>query len=189
VDAQAHVSRTRRALIVTAALLAGAAAIGVRAGTIDPPESLMVQSFAAPIAIPAFTLRDVEGRELTSTSFHGKVVLLNFWATWCVPCRAEMPALEKLYREHRNGGFVALAVNFKEKARDVQRFTRDLGLTLPMALDADGTVSRDLKVRGLPVTFLLDRDGRILWRAIGARDWDGPDGRAYFERFLTTPRS
>jgi len=114
----------------------------------------------------------------------GKVVFLNFWATWCVPCREEMPAMERLYREYGERGLVVLAVNFQESPDTVKRFMRELHLTFPTVLDSDGAAARDFAVRGLPVSFLLSRDGRILWQAIGSREWDGAEARAYFKRML-----
>lgn len=156
--------------------------------TTDPPASLLVQPFAEPVPLPVVALADLEGRALGPAQLRGKMVLLNFWATWCVPCRAEMPALDALYRAYRHRGFLVLAVNFKEPAPDVRRFVQDTKVSFPVALDVDGSVSRALKVRGLPVSFLLDPDGKLLWKAIGAREWNGPDGQAYLNRVLPRPR-
>jgi hypothetical protein len=100
-----------------------------------------------------------------------------------------MPALDALYRAYRDRGFLVLAVNFKESAPDVRRFVQDTNVNFPIALDVDGSVSGALKVRGLPVSFLLDPDGRLLWKAIGAREWNGPDDHAYLNRVLPRPRS
>ena len=178
-DAQAHVSRTRRALIVTAALLAGAAAIGVRAGTIDPPESLMVQSFAAPIAIPAFTLRDVEGRELTSTSFHGKVVLLNFWATWCGGCRIETPRFVEQYRKHHAQGLEIVGVSMDDAGNDViAAFVKAHNINYTIVRGNDAVAKAYGGVRFLPQTFVIDRKGEIV------RTFSGPPEERELEKLI-----
>jgi thiol-disulfide isomerase/thioredoxin len=129
-------------------------------------------------------LRDAEGRVVDLADFRGKLVFLNFWATWCVPCRREMPAMERLHRAYRGRGLTVVAVNFKESPREVKPFMEQMGLTFPAALDPDGAVTRSFGVRALPVTYLVDRDGKILWKAQGRREWDSPQGRAYFERVL-----
>ena len=156
-----------------------------------PPDAfvaLQAQSFQEPIRAPALSLPGVDGRPLRLQDLKGKVVVLNFWATWCVPCRQEMPAMERLYRDHRQRGLAVVAVNFNESKGEVERFLNELHLSFLVALDSDGAMARSFTVRGLPVTYLLSRDGRILWKAIGARDWDGPASRAYFESLLQTTR-
>jgi thiol-disulfide isomerase/thioredoxin len=147
-------------------------------------DALVVQSFPEPLPTPGVTLKDLDGQPITLRDLRGKVVFLNFWATWCVPCRQEMPAIERLYQAYRDRGLAVLAVNFKEGPAAVRSFMRDLDLSYPAALDGDGAGSRSFGVRGLPVTYLLDREGRILWKAIGSREWDGPHARAYLERVL-----
>jgi thiol-disulfide isomerase/thioredoxin len=151
---------------------------------VDPPESLRVQSFQVNLLAPPLTLEGVDGQPLRLEDLKGNVALLSFWATWCVPCRQEMPAMERLYRVYRERGLVVVAVNFKESKDEVQRFIGELRLSFPAVLDPDGAAAHIFAVRGLPVTFLLDRHGRILWKAIGSRDWDSPDARAYFKRML-----
>ena len=175
------------ALALTTAL--GSPALRASATTTDPPASLLVQPFAEPVPLPTVALTDLDGHALGVAQLRGKTVLLNFWATWCVPCRAEMPALEALYRAYRHRAFLVLAVNFKESAPDVRRFVQELNVSFPVALDVDGSVSTALKVRGLPVSFLLDPEGKLLWKALGAREWNSPDGHAYLNRVLPPPRS
>jgi len=166
----------------------GAPAERATAAPPDPPASLLVQPFADPVPLPAVALTDLEGRTLGAAELRGKLVLLNFWATWCVPCRAEMPALDVLYRANRERGFVVLAVNFKESAPDVRRFVQAANVSFPIALDLDGSASGALGVRGLPVSFLLDAEGKLLWKAIGSRAWAGPDAQVYLDRLLPRPR-
>ena len=159
--------------------------VASHSGTVaPPPESLRVHAFSEDITAPAFSLKGIDGHPLRLEDLKGKVVFLNFWATWCVPCREEMPAMERLYREYGERGLVVLAVNFQESPDTVKRFMRELHLTFPTVLDSDGAAARDFAVRGLPVSFLLSRDGRILWQAIGSREWDGAEARDYFKRIL-----
>ncbi len=92
--------------------------------------------------------------------------------------------MERLHRAYRERGLTVLGVNFKESAREVRAFLEKLGVSFGTILDMDGAVSGTYRVRGLPVTFLVDREGRLLWKAIGAREWDGPHGRAHLEEVL-----
>jgi thiol-disulfide isomerase/thioredoxin len=151
------------------------------------PEGVPLQRFVEPVPAPAVVLSDLEGRPLTLEQFRGTLVFVNFWATWCVPCRQEMPALERLHAAYEQRGLVMLAVNFKESETEIRRFVRELRLDMTVALDRDGSASRRFRVLGLPVSLLIDRDGRILWKAIGAREWDTPEMRAYFDRMIGRP--
>jgi peroxiredoxin len=96
--------------------------------------------------------------------------------------------MERLYKDYRERGLAVVAVNLQESKDTVERFFKELHLEFPAVLDSDGTAARTFAVRGLPVTFLLGRNGHILWKAIGSRDWDGPEARAYFEKVLQTAR-
>jgi len=175
-------------VVLALAALLGAVAAPPGAAA-DPLDALTVQSFPAKLVPPPLSLIDLDGRPFSLADVRGKMVFLNFWATWCVPCRAEMPALENLYRIYRDRGFLVLAVNFKETRAEVRRFVEETRVTFPTVLDPEGAASRALKVRGLPVSFLVGRDGTLQWKAIGSREWDGPDGRAYLDRLLRPPRS
>ena len=92
--------------------------------------------------------------------------------------------MERLFRAHQDKGFVVVAVNMQESAKTVRPFVQELKLSFPIALDAEGTVSRDYGVRALPVSFLIGRDGRILWRAIGGRDWESAQARKLFAQLV-----
>ena len=129
-----------------------------------------------------------DGNTIRLTDFRGKVVFLNFWATWCIPCRLEMPAMERLYREFRGRGFVVLAVNVQEGSAAVRAFVRELNLTFPVVLDPKGAAAMAYAVRGLPATYLIDRNQVIVVRVIGAREWDSKDGRAYIQALLVNGR-
>jgi thiol-disulfide isomerase/thioredoxin len=154
----------------------------------DPLASLLIQPYPAPIPAPALSLERIDGAPLGPDDLRGKLVFLNFWATWCVPCRQEMPAMERLYQEFGKRGLDVVAVNFQESRSEIQGFLKTVPLSFPIALDSGGEAAHAFGVRGLPVTYLLDRDGRILWKAIGPREWNSPVTRAYFEKILQPSR-
>lgn len=131
---------------------------------------------------------DPDGNTIRLQDFRGKVVFLNFWATWCVPCRLEMPAMERLYREFKAKGFVVLTVNVQEGPRAVQAFIGELKLTFPVLVDRKGEAAIAYAVRGLPASYLIDRNQVIVGRAIGAREWDSTDVRAYIRSLLDRHR-
>jgi peroxiredoxin len=116
---------------------------------------------------PQFELEDTSGRVVRLADLRGKVVLVNFWATWCAPCRTEMPEMEKVYREHRERGFEVVAIDLQESAAEVRPFMAELGLTYPALLDRDGSVSRAYRARALPSSFLVDRQGTVRYLKIG----------------------
>jgi cytochrome c biogenesis protein CcmG, thiol:disulfide interchange protein DsbE len=110
---------------------------------------------------PDFTLPNVDGAEVTLKELNGQVVLINVWATWCPPCRAEMPAIEATYAQYRGQGFTVLAVNLQEDSDTVVGFMREYKLTFPALLDLDGAVSRTYQAYALPSSFFVDRKGVI----------------------------
>jgi peroxiredoxin len=110
---------------------------------------------------PPFALPDLHGRVVSLEALRGEVVLVNFWATWCGPCRAEMPELDAVAREYADAGFHVLAVNVLEDAERVQRFGQELKLDLPLLVDPAGEAYRAYNVHGMPTSFLIDRDGVI----------------------------
>ncbi len=127
---------------------------------------------------PDFVLTTLDGREVRMSDYRGHVVFLNFWATWCGPCKVEMPAMERLYREYRRQGFSVLAVSTDAEGAVVTRPFRDsLGLSFTIAHDPEMVVMRLYGVRGLPMTFLVDRQGVITHRIFGERDWQQPENR------------
>lgn len=119
-------------------------------------------------------LKDLEGRLHDLADYRGTVVVVNFWATWCQPCREELPSLERLRDAMRGRRFEVLAVNVAEGESRVRRFLGDVPLRLPVLLDGDGETQRAWKVRGLPATFLLDREGVIRFWHLGELDWAQP---------------
>lgn len=159
------------------------AAAGASQAT-EPMKALGLQAPNEAVEAPDFSLPDLTGKKIQLKDFRGRLVFLNFFATWCGPCREEMPGMERLFRTHRDKGFVVLAVNLQESAETVRPFVKELQLSFPTVLDAEGTVSREYGVRALPVSFLIGRDGNIVWRAIGGRDWESDTARLYFARLV-----
>ncbi len=112
-------------------------------------------------AAPALRLPLAGGGEVSLAHYRGKVLLVNFWATWCAPCRAEMPAIDAAYRKHRERGFEVLAVDVQERDEDVLAFLGELGVSFPSAVDRDSDVARRYRALALPTTFLIDRQGVV----------------------------
>lgn len=119
---------------------------------------------------PDFTLRSVGGANLRLAEQRGQVVLVNFWATWCGPCRQEMPQLNRLYDKYRGSGFVLLGVNIDDDPRAAARLAAQLGLRFPVLLDTNKTVSRVYDMSAMPATLLIDRDGHVRHIHRGYRD-------------------
>lgn len=118
---------------------------------------------------PDFTLDVLDGEKLTLSNLRGKVVLVNLWASWCPPCRAEMPALDAVYRKYRDAGFVVVAVNttYQDAEPDARAFVQHLGLTFPIVLDRDGATSQRYRLQALPTSYFVGRDGLIRDIVIG----------------------
>ena len=131
-----------------------------------------------------FSLRTLTGETQSLNALKGKVVFVNFWATWCGPCRVEMPSMEALYNKYKKDGLEILAVNVGENQQAVQAFMRSTGLSFPALLDADGSVSRSYGVQAIPTSFLIDRNGNIVSRLVGSIDWDTAKIHAALETLL-----
>jgi len=116
---------------------------------------------------PNFEISYPDGRHVRLSDLRGQPVLINFWATWCGPCRVEMPELIKAYEVHRQHGLVILAVNVQESALQVQPFVEEFGMSFPVILDLDGEISRQYQVRNLPSSIFIGRDGVIAVRWVG----------------------
>jgi thiol-disulfide isomerase/thioredoxin len=180
----------RLALGALVLLLVGAVAGGVLWGRPRPePDARRGFDVLRPAASPAadFSLRDLDGREVALRDFRGRLVLVNFWATWCPPCREEIPAMQTLARDLGPQGLVVLAVNFEEEPEAVRAFARDTGMRLPVLLDRDGGVGRQYRVTGLPTSVFVDRRGALAGTVLGFRDWAGPGAQAYLRELLTRP--
>lgn len=176
----AHLHRFRRSGII-GVLLASVLA-PANGGT---PHVNFVQH-ESPRPVAAIDFEDGEGRRLSLADFRGKVVLLNIWATWCGPCRREMPALDRL--EARLGGpdFEVVALSIDRSGKSViQKFYSDHGIrSLAIYNDSTGKASRELGAVGVPATLLLDREGRELGRVVGPADWDEPPAVEYLKHVI-----
>ena len=117
---------------------------------------------------PDFSLPTLTGQTLRLADLRGQVVLVNFWATWCGPCREELPLLMQSYQQHRAEGFVVVGVNVGEGENQVREFAEELGIDFPIVLDTDQNVSRQYRVFGLPTSLLLNRQGVIDYVLVGA---------------------
>ena len=133
---------------------------------------------------PGFTALTAEGGRLSLSGLQGKVVLLTFWATWCQPCRDEMPLFERLHRDLGRDGLVVVGVNAREDVAPIAEFARALDLSFPLAVDPDGKVGAAYGVVGLPTTFVIGRDGRAVARAVGVRAWGSDAARALLRALL-----
>ena len=136
----------------------GAGAIALVATLASP---LATGAVATQTAAPDFTLRTMNGPNVRLAEQRGRVVMVNFWATWCGPCRQEMPQLDRLYQKYRASGFVLLGVNVDDDARKAGEVAAKLGVTFPVLLDTDKAVSKLYDLSTMPSTVLIDRDGKV----------------------------
>ncbi len=134
---------------------------------------------------PVFRLMDLDGTAHSLSQYQGKVVFLNFWATWCGPCKVEMPAMEALYQDFQSQGMEILAVSVDQQGAVVTRpFQEAMGLSFPILHDSDYQVGLTYGARTLPMTYVIDRKGVIRQRVFGARDWNGPEARKLMSELL-----
>lgn len=124
---------------------------------------------------PDFTLQDLDGHNHRLSDYRGRVVILNFWATWCPPCRREMPSMERAWQAVKSQDVVMLAVNVGEDADTVYTFLADYPVSFPLLLDEDAVVVGKFPIRGLPTSYVIDPRGRLVYQAIGGREWDDPE--------------
>ncbi len=175
-------ARGRLGRFVVAGVVLSALGLAFWLGEPAPPP--LVRGSAA----PGFGLPDLDGtRTLSLADLRGRVVLLNFWATWCKPCEDEMPAMERLYQRLRGPEFELVAISVDTDAEAVGRFRDRLGLSFPILLDPRSEVSRAYQTTGYPESFLIDRSGELAsQRFVGPRAWDDPDYVAAVKRVLET---
>lgn len=154
-----------------------------------PPLPEMTHSFTQlkpAKAAKDFTLPGIDGKMHRLSDYRGKVVLVNFWATWCPPCRREMPSMERLSQRLKDQGFVILAVNQQEDPDKVFVFTSQLKPepTFALLFDRNSAVANAWGVKGLPATFIVDKQGRVAYRAMGGREFDHPEIAQVIQRLL-----
>jgi peroxiredoxin len=124
---------------------------------------------------PDFNLEDQDGNFVKLSDLKGKVVIVNFWATWCPPCRKEMPSMQRAWETLKQEDIEMLAINVGEDSDLIFAFTAEYPVDFPLLMDRDSKVVREWRVRGLPTTFIINPEGKIVYQAIGDREWDSPD--------------
>jgi thiol-disulfide isomerase/thioredoxin len=126
-------------------------------------------------------LKDINGRHVSLSDFGGKIVFLNFWTTWCPTCRIEMPSMEKLHQKMKDKDFIVVTINLQETASQIKEFFKAYKLTFTALLDSTGEVGISFGIYQIPTTFILDKEGRIIAKAVGPREWDSKNAIALFE--------
>lgn len=140
-----------------------------------------------PAPAPVLSLADLQGRPLDLSALRGKVVLINFWATYCKPCREEMPSLDRLRSRLGPGGFEVIGVDVAEDADTVRRFLATTSVGFPLTLDPEGAVMGRWKAIALPTTIVVDRRGRIRARLTGGADWEDEAIITRLQKLMTEP--
>jgi cytochrome c biogenesis protein CcmG, thiol:disulfide interchange protein DsbE len=135
-------------------------------------------------ATPALALPDLTGKQVDLKDLRGRVVVVNFWATWCEPCRDEMPGLVRLREQFRDRPLEVLAVNFGESNAKIAGFLEREKIALPVLLDADKEAAARWNAKGLPMTFLVDATGRVRYWVFGERDWSEGEALRHVEKLL-----
>jgi len=158
-----------RALPILLATLLAASLTGVRAA-----EDESLTPLSGRPAAPDFDLKDPEGRPQRLADYRGKPVILNFWATWCPPCREEMPAMQRAHEQVAAEGIAVVAINVGEDAQTIARFLEEEPVDFALPMDTDSKVAQRYHMKGLPTTYVIDPAGRLAYRASGSREWDDP---------------
>ncbi|WHZ17641.1 MAG: TlpA disulfide reductase family protein [Nitrospira sp.] len=156
-------------------LLSGAVALTASPVSADDPMAALKIARVAPgTAATPFDLKTLDGRSVQLADLKGKVVLVNFWATWCGPCKEEMPGFERLRQRLDPERFALVTITTDLQRDGIKHFLTNLNVQLPVLFDEDQDVSRAYLVRALPTTVLIDRQGTVVGRAVGPREWDAP---------------
>ncbi|UCF97915.1 MAG: TlpA family protein disulfide reductase [Spirochaetaceae bacterium] len=175
----------RKSLIfILAGMILSAAFASASSVTTEEIVRIGLQPLEEGTEIVDFELQDLSGAIRRLSDFNGKVVFLNFWATWCGPCRIEMPSMERLYQRLKAKGLEIVAVNLQEDRKSVQRFVDEYDLSFPVLLDTTGRIGATYGARSIPTTYIVDRDGFVIAGTIGTREWDTEDYVRFFEKLL-----
>jgi len=156
-------------------------------GEIKDKDNLRLEEIAPNIGYiaPDFTFPDSNGESVSLSQFRGKIVFLNIWATWCGPCRVEMPAMEKLYQKFKNEDFVILAVSIDRQGKSIAMpFVKELGITFPILFSPDSAILDIYMVNALPTSYIIDKKGNIVTHVLGGRNWFGPKTIETFEYLI-----
>lgn len=170
---------------LTAILVAAACVASLPAADLEEQrEAAGLLALREPTRVIDFELTDLDGKRVSLSSFEGKVVLLNFWTTWCGPCRSEMPSMQSLYEKLSPHGLEIVAVNLQESRSTVASFTREYRLEFTVLLDSTGEIGGTYGASSIPTTYVVDRGGFAVSGIIGAIEWDTPEMRAYLGALL-----
>jgi peroxiredoxin len=150
-------------------------------------KTLDLHGYTSRTVPPQFSGSTLDARQLSMAEHRGMVIVLNFWATWCLECRPEMAVQERLQREFSSRRLVIIGVNARENKEAVGRYAKEQGLTFPLVLDPDGKINALYGVIGLPTTFVIGRNGRAVAFAIGPRQWESAPARALIKALLAEP--
>ena len=146
-----------------------------------------VEIFPSSTSQVEIQLQDLNGADVNISDFRGKIVFLNFWATWCPTCVVEMPSMEKLHRKLKDSDFALVTVSIQDSATEVKRFFKQNKLTFTALLDSSGKTVPGFSIRAIPTTLMLDKTGRIIGRVMGPREWDSRESIALFEHLANEP--
>ena len=153
----------------------------------DLLKPLNLSGYASSMRPPDLSGLTADGKTVSLSALRGKVVLLNFWATWCQECRPEMPMFQQLHREFAAQGLSVVGINAREGIAAIRGYAKELGLTFPLVLDPKGEINVAYGVIGLPTTFLIGRDGRAVALGVGPREWVSAPARAIIQTQLAEP--
>jgi thiol-disulfide isomerase/thioredoxin len=167
------------------------AKVATPATSVAATDPLEISVFDQPRPLPEIVFADADKRTLSLADFRGRVVLLNIWATWCMPCRKEMPSLDRLQARLGGGDFIVIPLSLdRQGVPAVERFYREVGVErLGIYVDPSSRASHDLGVPGVPTTLLIDREGREVARKMGEAEWDGPEMVGLIQRALEADAS
>lgn len=129
----------------------------------------------APFSAPNDSIKGLDGNSIQLSNYRGKPIIINFWATWCPPCRKELPSMNRAWKILKKEGIEMLAINMSESAVSIKKFTENHPIDFKILLDETGHYSKQWKVTGLPTTFVIDNHGKAVYKVVGGREWDNPE--------------
>lgn len=165
------------------------AAILFLTGSVSFAAGQGLDAVADPKAAQPLVLKNRDGDPYDLSQSHGRVVLVNFWAVWCTPCRAEMPSMQRLYQQFDNQDFEIVAVDMGSSRKHIDAFLAEMtpSLEFKIVLDETGETAAAWGVRGIPVSYIIDRQGNLAYKAIGERDWSSPQIKSTLQTLIDQP--
>lgn len=173
-----------RVPVIRIGLLTAIMAVTAASLPAHQPDALLFDMPHEKVKALNFEAKLVSGERVRLSDHAGKVVFLNFWATWCAPCLAELPSMDRLNRKMADKPFIILAINLRETPAQVAQFAKKLPMSFSYVLDPQGKISTDYGVNGIPLTYIISPKGDVLARAIGPREWDGEDAMDFFAHLM-----